>query len=49
MKQALSVHDITAFSMGLLSYVKGGDVPGGIRRAISDSRICKVVLRFTPI
>src|ERR1019366_8795995 len=30
MKQGLSVHDIIAFSMGLLSYVKGRDVPGDI-------------------
>jgi hypothetical protein len=49
MKQGLSVYHIIAFSMGLLSYVKGGDVPGDIRRAIPFFRIWKVVLRFTPI
>jgi hypothetical protein len=41
MKQALSAYDIIVFSMGLLSYVKGGDVPGDVRRAILYFRSAK--------
>src|ERR1022692_400493 len=38
MKQALSAYDIIVFSMGLLSYVKGGDVPGDIRSEIDAQK-----------
>jgi hypothetical protein len=38
MNQGLSVYHIIAFSMGLLSYVKGGDVPGDIRSEIDAKK-----------